>query len=1832
MSDSMKTVVLVASFGTACALALAWWFQANRAAIDSNAGMAMSATAAMDDVEDAAALADQQAKASALRLIAAESRQEPPPSIEAPPNFQPATIDTAQAGGSLPAGFSVTAFHGAMAKGRMTEMDYDRDFAEPRHTLTGTDGVDTLAQLAHSAGRDWTFGWIGTTPRADLSTLTERLRGLDADVLGRAGDLLRARLPGDVEKLRRIDSLEGVAQLAAMPADSKAAPAFLARVATQPLDRTPAFVTLMTGDPDGRWRGELRRLGATVGRFDPAVRVYAATVPHGVLADILAADFVQAVEPMGRVTTSHAAIVPAMGADALRLYDEVSGLFSGNGGSDVAIGVMDTGLNINHVDIVSNRRSICGGNFVPAVVTPGRTEDQDLWIDSVGHGTHVTGTIAGNGSANASLAGMAPLVQDIRFAKVLGSLNGATDAAIGRGMDFLARASSCGSQPVAAKPLLVNMSLGLSDADWEGRSTAERKLDATVWSHRQLYVVAAGNDARLSRGDFASAKNSLTVGATETNGDIARFSSHGPTFDGRLKPQVVGTGVGVASAAGNGARRAYALASGTSMSSPAVAGVAALLMNAAPSFREQPALTRARFMASAIKPDAFLEDVRMFPLHNGDGPGRLQNIYGLGKVSAHTSILNRDQEDGWRSGAATVEIGDGEYGYHDIEVPAGASRLDVAMTWDEPPADTFAQTLLNDLDLWIDRDADCPDSQPATCGDAASRSTIDNVEWLILRDPPAGTYRIKIVPKRARVQTPRAALAWTIVRGPSTPQLAIEADKDAVAAQPNGAFEVEVALTVDGYVAAGTVLRIDCRAEAGSRACEQIEYIADRASSASREDNVRRSLANESSDRIALGELVVGERQTVRLVFAGWPETGRFHLYFTASAWNAGSASTHVDVAIGDADGAPPALATVPANDDFATALPLRRDSGQVDFDLLLATPEPGEPPFSRGLIDDENRVFGVPQAAVRPRSIWYAWTAPASDTYRVSFAPSPFADFADNVQLDLFEATKAAALASLASTSAKIGGGLAFAARRGQTYGIRLSVTDRTLLPREMLAGPFTLGPPLRRRVVAPLTLNWQRAARPSNDDFDLATAIGGANGTIEASNFGATSQRNEFFYPLAGTTWYRWQAPASGDWHFAVERSHLRLAAFVGSGIDDLRLVSGEPSQEIVFPAREGAHYHLLVAAANADASGSEFTLRWSPGQRADGNDDMANATELPALPSFFYSDSQDFATNTVEPGEPAESGSRTGWWSWTAPMDGDYTWRVSTEGPPVRLSMFAADADAEPAIAAMSRSETQTEVVVSVAAVAGQRYLIAAGLASDAAFTPIGNRDISFRWGPAPENDHLAAAIALVGRDGSVTGSNRYATVESGEGAGALGDSSLWWSWQADEDGWQRFALADAGGGQLAIYEMAGMGFAQLELVATSRRLAASTDAIFEAKAGTRYAIRLAAGPTAYGGPFMLQWQADEPPAWLRFVGGVLDGGIDADGKPLAVADPQALAFDADGGELYAVTADGLQVYGRDAATGALGLRQQINGDNSTLLLWDARTASLIAGSCDGWRRFASSDSGLRDAGLLQGDIGCPEPIAFADDSGDFLYGANPLGITVWRFDDERAAIEESGFTPLMGTTAATINRAGDFVYAAADGALVTFERNPTTGALELTDRLTTGWNASAHAGTDSVAGTRIEAIDGLVDARMIALDATGDYLFSFGDRGVKTAAFSLADPAEPRFLVAAEPFSRGFYVANHGWLSNPALCRYAGVRSQTLSVDVVCIDSIFSAKLLPDMLALRPEDDLVSASEDRFGNPLPPFRSATGDVAASPDGRHLYMTTADAIYIFERVGSL
>jgi subtilisin family serine protease len=222
------------------------------------------------------------------------------------------------------------------------------------------------------------------------------------------------------------------------------------------------------------------------------------------------------------------------------------------GSTDVVVAILDTGYDRTHEDLESvpltSRRNIRNGT---RNVT-----------DGYGHGTHVAGTIAAATNNGLGVASMAPGVT-LMPVKVLDS-NGQ-----GYWSDFLDGVDWA----VAHGADIVNMSLGsyLSPtqiANWQPTFTA-------AWEAGTMVVAAAGNNDNSTLFYPASFANVLSVSAT-TNDDVkASFSSFGSAVD------VSAPGSFIASTYRN---NTYYAMSGTSMATPHVAGLAALIRSLHPEF------------------------------------------------------------------------------------------------------------------------------------------------------------------------------------------------------------------------------------------------------------------------------------------------------------------------------------------------------------------------------------------------------------------------------------------------------------------------------------------------------------------------------------------------------------------------------------------------------------------------------------------------------------------------------------------------------------------------------------------------------------------------------------------------------------------------------------------------------------------------------------------------------------------------------------------------------------------------------------------------------------------------------------------------------------------------------------------------------------------------------------------------------------------------------------------------------------------------------------------------------------------------------------------------
>ena len=1699
--------------------------------------------------------------------VGGEIEPAPEPSLERSGDRADATAGTRPV---PPDGYSFVSVGGPLTKGTLARSSPSREHdAIPLPDWLGAPpAVDDLARQAAAAGRDWTFGWIRLAVGTRLVDVERALGSHGVAVLGSAGPFVRARVPASRMALRGIATLPGIAGIGAMPPAAKLARSLAERSAAgAAVGSVRAFVTLMDGDPDGRWRRELEALGATVQRFDPSLRVYVADVPAAVLDALTAADFVSAVEPVGVVRAMHDTAVPAMGVDALRVR-EGSGLFSGVGGASVPVGVMDSGLNASHVDIEANRASVCAANFVPDFWGDG-TEEEDLWIDANGHGSHVTGTIAGAGVGAARFAGMAPSVRHLRFAKVLDSGGFGDDDSILSGMDYLGAPSACGSG-ASVVPLVVNMSLGDCGREFEARTVGERKIDATVWGRRQLYAVAMANAADYCYSNFAAAKNTLAVGAIRDDGGLAHFSSVGPTRDGRLKPALVATGVGLHSARGQGSRGGYDRFSGTSMATPTITGLAALLMDAVPAHGGDPALARARLMASALRPDAWLDAPAAFPATNSDGPGTVQALYGMGKASALTSVLQRDRDDGWTGGSAVAAFEDGGYGHVDIEVPEGAARLDLVMTWDEPPADAIASAVLNDLDLWLDRGADCA---AAECGEHASRSRVDNIEWIIARDPEPGIWRVKVTAPRVYTAPPRAAVAWTVIRGASTPALGIQVDRRAVEA---GTSEFTVTLWTDAYVAAAAAVDIGCRASADSSACDEI-----RVDSAvvDRPDGIRTNLAEELGDRriepqsgrlgraVPVGEVAAGTPREVRLMVSHPPSEGVL-LAFRASAWNAVAAS----VAIGVGDDHPAEMAR-PDNDDFADAESIGGESGSVAVDLLRATREPGEPAFGGEGSEAGRRPAGT---------VWFAWTAPA--TGLAAFAADLPEDAGEDYRLDVYAGDRIAVLESVASD----GPDVLFQATAARTYRVRLS---------HVAAG-------------AEAVLRWRPGKRPANDDFESAALLSGAEGEFQGSLAGATLQRGEWFGGAASTVWHRWVAPGDGWWFFEGESPREVVAVFEGESPGALRLVSGyhPESSTATFPAGAGRAYRILVAGKGAFRASDSYRLRWAAADAPFSNDLMEFAEPLgdasPGNAGLFV-----FPSNTVSPDERVETGVRTAWYGWNAPTDGRYTWRVAGDRDVV-VALFG-ELVGEPPLATIGPRTDGRDVVVE--AEAGETLLISSGIpiGADATFA-YGSPSATLSWGPAPANDGRSRAMPLSGPSGTVSGSNRFAATGSGERSALLGRNTLWWTYEADESGWVRLEAGGAGGPwALAVLRPASVG-EEHEPVRSSRWRPGSqegAEVTFEAEAGVAYAIVLGVHGGGSGGEFELTWRATEAPAWIVHAGTLEPWGADARGNPVELREPGAMAFN--GAALYVASASGLHVFDREPATGALARHQTIAGDlGRNPMVWDPHRGRLLVQGegCDVWRPFRAGGGGLRLEemdGLATADsAGCgPDDRLVLDSGGTSMYRVGGGRIDVFRID--ASGDIEFHRTVAEGARRAAVAPDGEHVYAITYDALVAYRRDPVSGDLEEAGRA-----------------------DGLFGAQELAL-GDGVLYAVFGDfgDGPRTALFSLAEPAMPERLdTAPRFFERPFAYYDAG-----EDCLWASVRAGVSAGDVVCSRLAYSVAWDAQAARIAGTDFVAPWQPDRNNAPVPDFADPSSAIA-SPDGRQVYVADPGrGILVFERIGA-
>jgi len=215
-------------------------------------------------------------------------------------------------------------------------------------------------------------------------------------------------------------------------------------------------------------------------------------------------------------------------------------------GKDALVYVVDTGIDIAHPDF--------DGRAVWGINTSGDNQDKDC----NSHGTHVAGTI---GSMTYGIAKKSTLIA----VKVLGCTGGGSMSGVIRGLEFVAADARD-----KRRPAIINMSLG------GGRSDALNRAVSQLTSRGVHVVVAAGNESQDACNTSPASENTaMTVGATTRNNHLASFSNWGTCVD------ILSPGTEILSTVPGGKT---AVLQGTSMASPLVAGVYALILTENPTF------------------------------------------------------------------------------------------------------------------------------------------------------------------------------------------------------------------------------------------------------------------------------------------------------------------------------------------------------------------------------------------------------------------------------------------------------------------------------------------------------------------------------------------------------------------------------------------------------------------------------------------------------------------------------------------------------------------------------------------------------------------------------------------------------------------------------------------------------------------------------------------------------------------------------------------------------------------------------------------------------------------------------------------------------------------------------------------------------------------------------------------------------------------------------------------------------------------------------------------------------------------------------------------------
>lgn len=415
-------------------------------------------------------------------------------------------------------------------------------------------------------------------------------------------------------------------------------------------------------------------------------------------------------------------------------------------GSGVEVMIYDGGRMVNHNDFGS--RLTVGSSDTAA------TSD---------HATHVGGTVGGDGSANAQHRGMAPGVNLISygFEQPGGLSQGFLYTDPGDLEADYSEAISVYGADISNNSIGTNTAPNGYPCDWTGNyGVTGALIDAVArgsLGDPMRIVWANGNERQTSRclgddngnfGEFfstappAGAKNHITVGSVDSDTDLtSSFTSWGPVDDGRIKPDISAPGCesggdgGVTSTSSFGST-SYSVKCGTSMASPTVAGISALIL-------EQYRITNPE------KPDLMNATLKSLLANTAVDRGNVgpDYKYGYGSVRADAAVDAVISEN-----VIEGEVAQGGAYQFIVMIGPEDDGLQVTVAWDDVPGTPNVDpVLINDLDLRV-IDTNGTIYLPWTLNPAnpdgpavqSTRDGINNIEQVTIPGAAEGAYTVEI--------------------------------------------------------------------------------------------------------------------------------------------------------------------------------------------------------------------------------------------------------------------------------------------------------------------------------------------------------------------------------------------------------------------------------------------------------------------------------------------------------------------------------------------------------------------------------------------------------------------------------------------------------------------------------------------------------------------------------------------------------------------------------------------------------------------------------------------------------------------------------------------------------------------------------------------------------------------------------------------------------------------------------------------------------------------------------------------------------------------------------